>query len=94
MPFCRTAFLLSSVSRQQYTTEYWQGDSAFTAISPTSTPGVMGQYKKIGGITFGVALICVCVCLHFNIYIICLEGTCVNNMQFGEQEKNYQHLRW
>jgi len=32
--------------------EYWQEGSNSLAIPPTSTSGVVGQYDKIGGITF------------------------------------------
>ena len=31
--------------------------SASTVIPPTSTPDIVGQYNKIGGITFGAALV-------------------------------------
>ena len=34
----------------------WEG-SAFTAIPPTSISNVVGQHHKLGGITFGAALI-------------------------------------
>jgi len=34
----------------------WEG-SASTAISPTSSSDTVGQHHKIGGITFGAALI-------------------------------------
>ena len=49
-PFCRTAPLLSSVTRQQNVMEYWQEVS-------TSASEVVVQHNKTGGITFGAALI-------------------------------------
>ena len=37
--------------------EYWWEGSASNAIPPTSTSDIAGQYSKIGGITFGAALL-------------------------------------
>ena len=57
MPFCHTAPLLPSVAWQQNVTEYsWEG-STFTAVTPTFISDVMGQYNKVGGITFRAALV-------------------------------------
>ena len=56
-PFCLTAPLLSSVARQQNLTEYWREGSPSTAIPSTSASDVVDQHNKIGGITFGDALV-------------------------------------
>ena len=49
--------LLPSVAWQQNVTEYsWEG-STFTAVTPTFISDVMGQYNKVGGITFRAALV-------------------------------------
>jgi len=54
---CQNAPLLLSISRQQNVTEYsWEG-STFTAVTPTFISDVMGQYNKVGGITFRAALV-------------------------------------
>jgi len=37
--------------------EYWWEGSTSTAILPTGASDVMGQRNKIGGITFGAALV-------------------------------------
>jgi len=37
--------------------EYWWEGSTSTAISPTSASGIVGQHNKIGGITFGAAIV-------------------------------------
>jgi len=37
--------------------KYWQEGSTSTAIPPTPTSDILGQHNKIGGITFGAALI-------------------------------------
>jgi len=37
--------------------EYWWEGSTSAAILPTSASDVMGQHNKIGGITFGAALV-------------------------------------
>ena len=42
---------------QQHVTGYWWEGPTYTAIPPTSASEVMGQHNKIGGITFGAALI-------------------------------------
>jgi len=49
--------LLPFVTEQQNIVEYEWESSASAAISPTSTSNIMGQHNKIGGITFGAALI-------------------------------------
>jgi len=49
--------LLPSVMRQQHVMEHWWEGSASTAIPPASTSDMVGQDHKIGGITFGAALI-------------------------------------
>lgn len=57
MPFCQTAPLLSSVTRQQNATEYlWEGSTS-AAILLTSNSDGMGQHNKIRGITSRAALI-------------------------------------
>jgi len=56
-PFCQTAILLPSVTQQQHAMECWWEGSVTTAIPPISAPNAMGQHHKIGGITFGAALI-------------------------------------
>ena len=55
MPFGQTAPLLLLVTWQQHVTKYRQEASTSTAIPPTSTPDLMGQHNKTGGITFGAA---------------------------------------
>jgi hypothetical protein len=37
--------------------EYWREGSTSTAISTTFASDVVGQHNKIGGITFGAALV-------------------------------------
>jgi len=56
VPFCQTSPLLPFVTQQQNITESWWKHSTSTAIPPAFVPGVMSQRKKIGGMTFGVAL--------------------------------------
>ena len=57
MLFCQTAPLLPYVLQQQNVMEYcWEGSTS-TAITPTSASDIVGQYDKVGGITFGAALI-------------------------------------
>ena len=55
--FCQTAPLLPSVARRKNLTEYWREGSTSTAIPPTSASDVVGQRNKIGGFTFGAALV-------------------------------------
>ena len=55
-PFCQTAPLLPSVTQHRNVTEYWQEDSASTAIPPTSASDVVVQHNKIGGIIIGAVL--------------------------------------
>jgi hypothetical protein len=55
--FCKTTPLLSSVTRQQNLTEYWQECSTSTAISPTSASDVESQHNKIGVLNFGATLV-------------------------------------
>ena len=57
MPFCQTARLLPSVTQQQNVKEYWWEGSFYTVIPPTSASDIVGQDHKIGGITFGTALV-------------------------------------
>lgn len=57
MPFCQSAPLPPSVTRQQNWMECWQEGSSSTATQPTSASDVMDQHNKIGGIAFGAALI-------------------------------------
>ena len=57
MPFCQTAPLLPSVTRQQCVTEYWQEGLSSTAKPSASTSDIIGQRYKRGSITFGAALI-------------------------------------
>jgi len=68
-PFYKTAPLLPSVARQQNVMEYWWEGSTCTAISPTSASGVVGQRYKIGGMTFGAALLLL-QCLDGFIFIL------------------------
>ena len=49
--------LLPSVTWQQNVVYYCCEVSSSTAMIPTSASGVMDQYIKIGGITFGAALV-------------------------------------
>jgi len=51
------AILLPSVTQQQDLMGYWWEDSPSTAIPPTSASDLVGQYIKIGGITFGADLV-------------------------------------
>jgi len=39
-----------------YSSDWWEGLTS-TALPPTSTSDVVGQHNKIGGITFGAALV-------------------------------------
>ena len=57
MLLCQTAPLLLSVIGQQNVTEYWWEGPTSTAVTPTSTSDIVGQHNKIGGITFGSALV-------------------------------------
>jgi len=52
--------------------EHWWDNSAFTAVPPTSTSDVMDQHNKMGGITFGAALVkyIVNVCKLINLILI------------------------
>lgn len=59
MPFCQTALLLPSDPQQQNETEYCMKGSTSTAIPPTFASDILGQHNKIGGVTFGTALIIV-----------------------------------
>ena len=52
-PFCQTAPLLPSATRQQNIMEYWWEGSTPTAVPPT----VALQHNKIGSITFREALV-------------------------------------
>ena len=65
MLFCPTAPLLPSVMWQQNVTEYWWEISASTATQSTSASDLVGQQKKIGGVTFGAGLV-------YLIVVICL----------------------
>jgi len=56
-PFCPTIPLLPSATQQQNIMECWWESSACTAIPLTSTCDIVGQHSKIGGITFGAALL-------------------------------------
>ena len=49
--------LLPSVTQQQNAMEYWWKGSTSTSIPQISASDVMGQHNKIGGITFGAALV-------------------------------------
>jgi len=57
MPFRHTAPLLPSVTWHQNVTRYQLEGSTSTAIPPIPTCDVVGQYNKIGGITFRPALV-------------------------------------
>ena len=56
--------LLPSDTQQQYVREYWWEGSTSIAIPPTSTSDIVGQYNKIGGITFRAALILSSMCSY------------------------------
>jgi len=57
MPLRQSVPLLPSVAQQQNVMEYgWEGSTS-TAISPPSASDVVSQHNKIGGVTFGAALI-------------------------------------
>jgi len=74
-PFCQTAPLLPSLTQQQNATEYYWQSSTSTAIPPPSTSDTVGQHDKIGGITFGAALIPPCFKpWHFWLWTEFLEG--------------------
>ena len=66
-PFCQTAPLLPSVTRQQHVVEYWWESLSSAAIPPTFTSDVMSQHNKIGSFTFGAVLVCV----YFDTNSIC-----------------------
>ena len=57
MPFCQTASLLPSVTRQQIVIEYCWEDSTSTVIPLTSKSDVVEQYNKTEGVTFRTVLI-------------------------------------
>ena len=57
MPFCQSASLLPAATQQQDVTEDWWKGSTSTVIPPIFTSDVTGYHNKIGGITFGAALI-------------------------------------
>jgi len=61
--FCQTVPLLPSVTWQQNIMGYWWEGSTSTAIPPTFVSDIVGQHNKIGGITFGAALIVESPCL-------------------------------
>jgi len=63
-PFCQTAPLLPSVTRQQHVTESWREGSASTTVPPTSASDVMGWHNPIGDITVGEALVFSLSSLH------------------------------
>ena len=48
---------ICNVVQQQRVIEYWWEGSTSTSIPPASTSDVVGQYNRIGGVTFGAALI-------------------------------------
>jgi len=55
---------------------YWWEGSTSTAIPPTSATDAVGEHNKIGGITFGAALL---ECLHahagiFFFYFLILQS--------------------
>ena len=54
---CQTAPLLPSVMWQQNVMEYWWEHSASAAVPPTFSSDIVGQYRKIGDITFRAALV-------------------------------------
>jgi len=56
MPLYQTAPLLPSVTQQQNLMKRWEESSTSRAVSPTAISDVVGQHK-IGGITFGTALL-------------------------------------
>jgi len=56
-PFCQTVPLLPSVTQQQSVMKYWWEGSTSTAMPPTFTSDTVGQHHKIGGITFGAAVV-------------------------------------
>ena len=56
-PFCQTAPLLPSVTRQQNVMQYWWKGSIYTVVLPTSSTDTVGQENKIGGITFKAATV-------------------------------------
>jgi len=60
MPYCLTAPLLPFVAWQNVT-EYWWEGSASPAIAATFSSDIVGQHNKIGGTTFRVAFLCVCI---------------------------------
>jgi len=55
--FCQTAPLLPSAPWQQHVTEYWWEGSTSITVLQTSASDVMDQHNKVGGITFGAALV-------------------------------------
>jgi len=57
MPFCQTAPLQPSVTRQQNVTKCWWEVSTSTVLPPTFTSDFMGEDNKIGVITIGAAFV-------------------------------------
>ena len=56
-PFCQTAPVLPSLTRQHHVMECWWEGLPSTAIQPTSTSDIVGQHNKIGGVTSGATLV-------------------------------------
>jgi len=56
-PFCQTAPLLPYATWQQNVIGYQQESSTSTPIPLISTSDIVDQCDKIGGITFGAALV-------------------------------------
>ena len=52
---CQSASLLPYIAQQQTAADLWEGLTS-TDIQP-STSDIMSQHNKIGGITFGLALV-------------------------------------
>ena len=104
MPFCQTAPLLPSVTRQQHVMECWWQGSASTAIPPTSTSDIGSKHHKIGGITFGTALIYaamhawtwsyICDICNVNSQVSCCCSTASCLICFVDQEFHALEHEW
>jgi len=88
-PFSQTVPLLPSVTRQQNRMEYWWEGSAPTATPPTSTSDITGQQNKIGGITFGAAILLHCC----EVCRVVQQTNLLEMENFLKEEANHQETK-
>ena len=68
-PFCQTASLLPSITRQQLVMGYWWKSSSSTSTPPASTSDVVGWHNNIGGITSRAVLVVVALLIFLMLMI-------------------------